>query len=84
MQARRGPEEEHTLAGGLDDRGRTEKEKYPGDRVVEVRSRDSCSDWVRAWMDYPVTDYQFAYTWFPRGEWDAGNRRSICWAKTTD
>jgi len=62
----------------------TEKEKYPGDRVVEVRSRDSCSDWVGAWMNYPVTDYQFAYTWFPRGEWDAGNRRSICWAKTTD
>jgi len=62
----------------------TEKEKYPGDRVVEVRSRDACSDWVGAWMNYPVTDYQFAYTWFPRGEWDAGNRRSICWAKTAD
>ncbi len=62
----------------------TPDEGYPGDRVVMVRSRDNCSDWVGAWMNYPVTDYQFAYTWFPRGEWDAGNRRSICWAKTPD
>ena len=61
----------------------TAKEKYPGDRVVEVRSRDLCSDWVGAWMNYPVTEYQYAYTWFHRGEWDAGNRRSICWARTT-
>jgi hypothetical protein len=62
----------------------TAQERYPGDRVLMVRSRDSCSDWVGAWMNYPVTDYQFAYTWFPRGEWDAGNRRSICWAKTSE
>ena len=62
----------------------TPQERYPGDRVVMVRSRDYCSDWVGAWMNYPVTDYQFAYTWFPRGEWDAGNRRSICWAKTSE
>jgi hypothetical protein len=60
--------------GGPDD-------SYPGDRVSEVRSRDFCSDSVGAWMNYPV-DYEFGYTWFHEAEWQAGNRRSICWAKT--
>ena len=55
---------------------------YPGDRLVEVRTRDYCSDSVGAWMSYPV-DYDFAYTYFHEAEWDAGNRRSVCWAKTT-
>ncbi len=54
---------------------------YPGDRLVQVRSRDFCSDSVGAWMNYPV-NYEFGYTWFHEGEWQAGNRRSICWAKT--
>lgn len=54
---------------------------YPGDRMVEVKSRDFCSDSVGAWMNYPI-DYDFAYTWFHEAEWEAGNRRSICWAKT--
>lgn len=54
---------------------------YPGDRKVEVVTDDFCSDSVGAWMNYPV-DYEYAYTWFHKAEWDAGNRRSICWAKT--
>lgn len=54
---------------------------YPGDRLVQVRSRDYCSDSVGAWMNYPV-DYEFGYTWFHAAEWKAGNRRSVCWAKT--
>ena len=54
---------------------------YPGDRVVEVRTRDFCSDSVGAWLNYPV-DYEFGYTYFHEAEWEAGNRRSICWAKT--
>jgi hypothetical protein len=57
------------------------KDDYPGDRVVEVLSRDYCSDSVGAWMNYPV-DYEFAYTWFHEAEWKAGNRRSVCWART--
>ena len=57
------------------------KDRYPGDRLVQVRSRDFCSDSVGAWMNYPV-GYEFGYTWFHQAEWDAGNRRSICWAKT--
>jgi hypothetical protein len=54
---------------------------YPGDRVVEVRTRDFCSDSVGAWLNYPVT-YDFGYTWFHEAEWAAGNRRSVCWAAT--
>ena len=59
------------------------QDKYPGDRLVEVRSRDFCSDWVGAWMNYPV-DYEYAWTWFGETEWRAGNRRSICWARTSE
>ena len=54
---------------------------YPGDRVVQQRTRDYCSKSVGAWLDYPV-DYDFGYSWFQRPEWDAGNRRSVCWART--
>lgn len=56
-------------------------EPYPGDRVAEVTTRDYCSDSVGAWLNYPV-DYDFAYTWFHEAEWKAGNRRSVCWART--
>ncbi|SDD69006.1 septum formation family protein [Nocardioides lianchengensis] len=54
---------------------------YPGDRKVEVTTRDYCSRSVSAWLQYPVS-YDFAYTWFREAEWEAGNRRSVCWAKT--
>ncbi|WP_241153691.1 septum formation family protein [Nocardioides pantholopis] len=56
---------------------------YPGDRVVEVTSRDFCSKWVGAWLEYPAS-YDFAYTWFHKAEWEAGNRRSVCWARTSE
>jgi hypothetical protein len=56
-------------------------EEYPGDRLVEVKSRDFCSDSVGAWLNYPI-DYDFGWTYFHEAEWDAGNRRSVCWAKT--
>ena len=58
-----------------------DEDDYPGDRLVEVRTRDFCSDSVGAWLNYPVT-YDFGYTWFHKAEWEAGNRRSVCWAKT--
>ncbi|WP_345519202.1 septum formation family protein [Nocardioides conyzicola] len=57
------------------------KDPYPGDRLSEVTTRDFCSKSVGAWLSYPV-DYDFGYTWFHQAEWDAGNRRSVCWAKT--
>jgi hypothetical protein len=55
---------------------------YPGDRLVEVTTRDYCSDSVGAWLGYPP-EYDYGYTWFHEGEWKAGNRRSVCWAATT-
>ena len=54
---------------------------YPGDRLVQVQTRDFCSDSVGAWLGYPVS-YDIGYTWFHRAEWEAGNRRSVCWART--
>jgi hypothetical protein len=55
-------------------------DEYPGDRAVEVKTRDFCSKSVGAWLNYPV-DYDYGYTWFHKAEWEAGNRRSVCWAK---
>jgi len=56
---------------------------YPGDRAVEVTTRDYCSDSVKAWLRYPG-EFDFGYTWFGEDEWDAGNRRSVCWARTAE
>ena len=58
------------------------EDAYPGDRVVEVTTRDYCSRSVGAWLGYPP-EYDYGYTWFHEGEWMAGNRRSVCWAATT-
>lgn len=55
---------------------------YPGDELVEATTRDYCSDAVGAWLGYPP-EYDYGYTWFHQGEWDAGNRRSVCWAATS-
>ena len=57
------------------------EDDYPGDRLVEVETRDFCDKSVGALLGYPVS-YDFAYTWFHEAEWEVGNRRSICWAKT--
>lgn len=59
----------------------TAEDEYPGDEVVAARSRDYCSESVSAWLGYPL-DYDYGYTWFGEGQWDAGNRRTICWART--
>jgi putative regulator of septum formation len=56
-------------------------DSYPGDRLVQVRTRDFCTESVGAWLGYPV-NYDIGYTWFHEAEWQAGNRRSVCWAKT--
>lgn len=57
-------------------------EDYPGDRLVGLRTRDFCSKSVGAWLDYPV-DYDYGFTFFGEAEWETGNRRSICWARTS-
>jgi hypothetical protein len=56
---------------------------YPGDDMVAKKSKDFCASSVAAWLGYPA-DYDYAYTWFHEREWKAGNRKSVCWAKTTD
>lgn len=55
---------------------------YPGDRVMESRSRSFCSASVKAWLNYPA-EFEYGYTFFHRAEWEAGIRRSVCWARTT-
>jgi hypothetical protein len=57
-------------------------DSYPGDRVSQMTTKDYCSKSVGAWLGYPV-DYDYGYTWFHEPEWNAGNRRSVCWAKTS-
>jgi hypothetical protein len=54
---------------------------YPGDRIVQVRSRDLCKEWLSAWTHYR-SDFDYGFTWFHRAEWSTGNRRSVCWART--
>ncbi|WP_307816585.1 septum formation family protein [Nocardioides limicola] len=65
-----------TIRLGRDD------DEYPGDALVEVRTRDFCSESVGAWMNYPL-DFEYGYTWFHEAQWRVGNRRSVCWAKTS-
>ncbi len=55
---------------------------YPGDRLAEVRSRELCKESIRGWLGYPP-DFEFGYSWFRKDHWDGGNRRAICWARTT-
>ncbi|GAA3653731.1 hypothetical protein GCM10022237_12030 [Nocardioides ginsengisoli] len=56
---------------------------YPGDRVMESRTRSFCATSVKAWLNYPSA-FEYGFTFFHRAEWDAGNRRSVCWAKTNE
>ena len=58
------------------------KEKYPGDAILESRSRNFCSEQINAYLKYEQPEYEFAFSWFGKAEWKADNRRAICWAKT--
>ncbi|MGL5808804.1 MAG: septum formation family protein [Nocardioides sp.] len=55
--------------------------KYPGDAKAKKQSKDFCSGSVDAWLGYPE-EFDFGYTWFGASAWKAGNRHSICWART--
>ena len=55
---------------------------YPGDDLVQARTRAYCQESVRSWLHYP-SDYEYGFTWFKQDRWAEGNRRSICWARTT-
>ena len=70
------------LARGHHDR-RRQGQPTPTPATGSSRSAPATSarSSVGAWLNYPV-DYDYGYTWFHEAEWKAGNRRSICWAKT--
>ena len=55
----------------------------PGDEVVASRTRSYCQKSVSAWLNYPAR-FDFNYTHFHEAEWEAGNRRSVCWAQTEE
>lgn len=74
--------EQHTWRAVTTIKVGEQDEKYPGDRLVEVTTRDFCSDSVAAWLGYPI-EYDFGFTWFKEAEWEVGNRRSVCWARTS-
>jgi hypothetical protein len=56
---------------------------YPGDRVMESRTRSFCATSVKAWLNYPA-EFEYGFTFFHEPEWKAGIRRSVCWAKTSE
>ena len=59
------------------------EDKYPGDEVVASRTKAFCATSIKAWLNYPA-QFEYAFTHFHEAEWQAGNRRSVCWAKTSD
>lgn len=59
------------------------EDPYPGDAEVARRTDSFCENSIHAWLNYPA-DYDFAITWFGQDQWEAGNRLSVCWARTTD
>jgi hypothetical protein len=54
---------------------------YPGDAAAKAKTKSYCAESVDAWLGYPA-DYDYGYTWFGKQAWQAGNRRSVCWART--
>ncbi len=59
------------------------EDSYPGDEVVASRTKAFCANSIKAWLNYPAR-FEYAYTHFHEAEWQAGNRRSVCWAKTSE
>jgi hypothetical protein len=57
-------------------------EKYPGDAATKAKTKSYCAESIDAWLGYP-SSYDYGYTWFGEQEWQAGNRRSVCWARTS-
>ena len=59
------------------------EDAYPGDRVMESRTRSFCATSVKAWLNYPA-EFEYGFTFFHEAEWKAGLRRSVCWAMTSE
>ena len=59
------------------------EDDYPGDEVVASRSKAFCANSIKAWLNYPA-QFEYASTYFLEAHWEAGNRRSVCWATTSE
>ena len=59
------------------------EDTYPGDEVVASRTKAFCANSIKAWLNYPAR-FEYGFTHFHEAEWQAGNRRSVCWAKTSE
>lgn len=59
------------------------EDRYPGDEVVASRSKAFCANSIKAWLNYPAR-FEYGFTIFHEAEWQGGNRRSVCWAKTSE
>ena len=70
------------LARGDHDQGRRARGPLPRRPARRGDDPRLLPESVGAWLGYPP-EYEFGYTWFHEGEWKAGNRRSVCWAKTS-
>ncbi|GAB3250535.1 hypothetical protein GCM10027425_07980 [Alteromonas gracilis] len=57
-------------------------EPFPGPQVVSRVAQNLCSDSVLGYLNYPVIDFDYAVTAFGRTEWELGDRRAICWARS--
>jgi hypothetical protein len=55
---------------------------YPGDHSVGVRSQERCHDSIGSYLHHPAS-FGFAVTSFGADRWAAGNRLSLCWARTS-
>lgn len=56
-------------------------DEYPGKQAVVEKTSSYCEESVNAWLGYPDS-YDYGYTWFGADDWKAGNRLSVCWART--
>jgi hypothetical protein len=59
------------------------EDPYPGEDAVARLTDQFCESQVHAWLNYP-SDFDYALTWFQQADWEAGNRLSICWARTNE
>ena len=71
------------LAGSDDDQAGRAGRRVPRRRGRRRVRTAFCPNSIRAGSTTP-RGFEYAYTRFHEAEWQAGNRRSVCWAKTSE